>query len=69
MLHKLCADYQEEVKDDAPSFSFFQNIVSKEQGDDESSLALNHTGKAAPLRNGVTAGDNLSFSKSRLNCA
>ena len=31
--------YQEEVKDDAPSFSFFQNSVSKEQGDDEASLA------------------------------
>jgi len=44
----LC-DYQEEVKDDAPSFSFFQNIVSKEQGDDEAPLALNHTGVAAPL--------------------
>jgi hypothetical protein len=28
------------VKDDAPSFSFFQNIVSKEQDDDKSSLFL-----------------------------
>jgi hypothetical protein len=44
----LCG-YQEEVKDDAPSFSFFQNIVSKEQGDDDAPLALNHTGVAAPL--------------------
>ena len=43
VCHKLCG-YQEEVKDDAPSFSFFQNIVSKEQSDDKSSLALNHTG-------------------------
>ena len=29
---------EEEVKDDTPSFSFFQNSVSKEQGDDEASL-------------------------------
>jgi hypothetical protein len=39
----LC-DYQEEVKDDTPSFSFFQNSISKEQGGGEPSHALNHTG-------------------------
>jgi hypothetical protein len=41
----LC-DYQEEVKDDAPSFSFFQNSVSKERGDDDASLEK-LTGKGA----------------------
>jgi hypothetical protein len=41
--------------DDAPSFSFFQNIVSKEQGDDESLFLKAHWKSSAIHRKVATA--------------
>ncbi len=47
----LC-DYQEEVKDDAPSFSFFQNSVSKEQATTMRRMKLSLEKPAHLLANG-----------------